>query len=56
MSVARAALLVALLLASPAVRAQSANASDVPPDLRNAVAAYRAGDLATAETSLRPLQ
>jgi TPR repeat protein len=55
MTAARAALLAALLLASPAARAQSGDASDVPPALRGAVTAYRAGDLATAEASLRPL-
>ena len=53
MTPARAALLAALLLASSAARAQSAD--DVSPALRGAVAAYRAGDLSTAEASLRPL-
>jgi TPR repeat protein len=55
MTAARAALLAALLLASPVARAQSGNAADVSPVLRGAVAAYRAGDLASAEASLRPL-
>jgi TPR repeat protein len=53
MTPARAALLAALLVAAPAVRAQPNDASDVAPPLRAAVAAYRAGDLATAEAGLR---
>jgi TPR repeat protein len=55
MILARAALLMALFLAAPSLRAQPADASDVAPSLRAAVAAYRAGDLATAEGALRPL-
>jgi uncharacterized protein len=55
MSLTRAALLAALLLASPAAHAQPADASDVPSALRGAVLAYRAGDLLTAEANLRPL-
>ncbi len=50
----RAALLVALLAAGGPARAQSP-AADVAAPLRPAVAAYRAGDLATAETALRAL-
>ncbi len=45
----------AALLAATVVHAQSTEASDVPPALRAAVAAYRAGDLAAAESSLRAL-
>ena len=55
MTSARAALLAALLVASAAVRAQPNDASDVAPPLRAAVVAYRAGDLATAESRLRTL-
>jgi len=55
MTAARAALLAALLLANPAARAQPSDASDVAPALRGGVMAYRAGDLATAEFSLRRL-
>ena len=53
MTAARAALLAALLLASSGVRAQPSDASDVAPALRPGVMAYRAGDLSTAEASLR---
>lgn len=49
----RAALFAALLAAAGAVQAQ--DNSDVSPTLRSAVAAYRDGDLATAEAALRPL-
>lgn len=52
---ARAALLTALLVIAAPVRAQPADASDVAAPLRPAVAAYRAGDLGTAEAALRPL-
>src|ERR1700754_4409308 len=55
MIAARAALLMALLATAAPARAQPADASDVAPPLRQAVAAYRAGDLATAEGALRPL-
>jgi TPR repeat protein len=55
MIAARAALLAALLLVHPAAWAQPSDASDVAPDLRGSVAAYRAGDLATAEANLRRL-
>jgi uncharacterized protein len=54
MIVARAALL-ALLFAAASARAQPTDASDVAPPLRAAIVAYRAGDLATAEQSLRQL-
>lgn len=49
----RAALLAALLAASGAARAQ--DNTDVSPPLRSAVAAYRNGDLASAEAALRAL-
>ncbi|MGE4074885.1 MAG: tetratricopeptide repeat protein [Reyranella sp.] len=49
----RAALFAALLAASGAAQAQ--DNSDVAPQLRSAVAAYRNGDLATAEAALRPM-
>jgi uncharacterized protein len=52
---ARAALLIALLTTAAPARAQPADTSDVAPSLRAGVAAYRAGDLATAEAALRPL-
>jgi TPR repeat protein len=52
---ARAALLMALLVAAAPARAQPADASDVAPTLRAGVAAYRVGDLAAAEGALRPL-
>jgi TPR repeat protein len=55
MIAARAALLAALLTMATAVGAQPNDASDVAPPLRAAVAAYRAGDFATAESRLRPL-
>jgi TPR repeat protein len=52
----RAVLLATLLMAATATaRAQPADASDVAPALRSAVAAYRLGDLAAAEASLRAL-
>jgi TPR repeat protein len=51
----RAALLMALLVAAAPARAQPADASDVAAPLRTGVAAYRAGDLGTAEAVLRPL-
>jgi TPR repeat protein len=53
MSPARAALLLALLVTAVPARAQPADASDVAPALRSGVAAYRAGDLTTAEGALR---
>ena len=49
----RAALFAALLAAAGAVQAR--DNGDVSPTLRSAVAAYRDGDLATAEAALRPL-
>lgn len=49
----RAALLAVLLAAGTAARAQPEPASDVAPELRPAVVAYRANDLATAEQLLR---
>jgi uncharacterized protein len=55
MIAARAALLAALLFACSEARAQPSDASDVAPDLRGAVAAYRAGELTTAEANLRRL-
>ena len=55
MTSARAALLMALLVAAAPARAQPADASDVAPTLRAGVLAYRAGDLAAAEGALRPL-
>ena len=45
----------ALLAASTVAHAQSNEATDVSPALRPAVAAYRAGNLASAESSLRAL-
>ncbi len=51
----RAALLVALLAAGNAAHAQSSSSADVSPALRPAVSAYRAGDLGSAEASLRAL-
>ena len=45
----------AALLAATVAHAQSNDAGDVSPALRAAVAAYRAGDLPTAESSLRAL-
>lgn len=47
--------LAALLAASTAALAQSNEATDVSPALRPAVTAYRAGDVAAAESSLRAL-
>jgi TPR repeat protein len=55
MNPARAALLLALLVAAAPARAHPADASDVAASLRSGVAAYRAGDLGTAEAALRPL-
>jgi len=55
MTSARAALLAALLVAAATARAQPNVATDVAPPLQAAVAAYRAGDLATAESRLRTL-
>lgn len=52
---ARAALLMALLAIAAPARAQPADGSDVAAPLRAGVAAYRAGDLGTAEAALRPL-
>lgn len=51
----RAVPLAALLAASTAALAQSNEATDVSPALRLAVTAYRAGDVAAAESSLRAL-
>ncbi len=51
----RAVPLAALLAAGTAAHAQSNDATDVSPALRAAVAAYRAGDLVGAESSLRTL-
>ena len=57
MTAARAALVAALLvglqLAGTAAEAQYADASDVAPALRPAVAAYRQGNVAAAEQALR---
>ena len=50
----RAVLLAAVLATSGVAYAQQDDA-DVAPPLRSAVAAYRAGDLASAEAQLRPL-
>jgi len=47
--------LAALLAAGTVAHAQSNEAPDVSPALRAAVAAYRAGDLVSAESSLRTL-
>ncbi len=55
MILARAALVMALLAVAAPTRAQPADASDVAAPLRAGVAAYRAGDLGTAEAALRPL-
>ena len=56
MNRARLALAAALIAASAAAHAQQpADASDVAPSLRPAVAAYRQGDIATAERALRSL-
>src|SRR5690348_12845069 len=51
----RAALLAALLGVSMPAFAQSSEPSGIPPALSSAVAAYRAGDLATAEAAFRSL-
>lgn len=51
----RAALVAAVVAASLAAHGQSSEATDVAPALRAAVAAYRLGDLATAESTLRPM-
>jgi TPR repeat protein len=51
----RAVPLAALLAAGTVAHAQSNETPDVSPALRPAVAAYRAGDLASAESSLRAL-
>ncbi len=55
MIAARAVLVAALLAANTVARAQPSDGSDVSPPLRAAVAAYRAGDLTTAEGTLRRL-
>lgn len=56
MTRARLALAAALIAASAAAHAQQpADASDVAPSLRPAIAAYRQGDTATAERALRSL-
>lgn len=55
MTVARAAVVVALLAASAGAQAQPADGSDVAPPLRPAVVAYRQGDAVTAERALRSL-
>ena len=53
---ARLTLLAALLAAAPVAHAQSTDPSaDLAPQLRTPVAAYRAGDLRTAEVLLRAL-
>jgi TPR repeat protein len=51
----RVALFAALLAVSSVARGQQVDAGDVAPPLRPAVAAYRAGDLATAEPAFRSL-
>jgi uncharacterized protein len=51
----RVALFAALLAASSVARGQQVDASDVAPPLRAAVENYRAGNLAAAESALRPL-
>jgi uncharacterized protein len=53
MTVGRLALLAALLAAGSNAYGQQDSAVDVPASLRAAVDAYRAGDLATAEATLR---
>ena len=56
MIAARTALVAALLAASAVAQAQQpSDASDVAPSLRPAVLAYRQGDTATAERTLRSL-
>src|SRR5262245_45841619 len=54
MKILLVAALAAALAAGSAALAQQ-DASDVAPSLRPGVAAYRAGDLGTAEAALRPL-
>jgi TPR repeat protein len=54
MKMLRVAVLAAALAASSAALAQQ-DASDVAPPLRPAVAAYRAGDLGTAEATFRSM-
>lgn len=54
MTMLRVAVLAATLAASSAALAQQ-DASDVAPPLRSAVAAYRAGDLGTAEATFRSM-
>src|SRR5260370_37431988 len=51
----RVALLAVLLAAAGVARGQQDTAADVAPALRPAVAAYRAGDLGTAEAAFRSL-
>lgn len=55
MITARAAAVLAALLLVHEAHAQPADASDVAPALRGSVMAYRAGDLMSAESSLRRL-
>jgi len=55
MILARAALLLSLLVAAATVNAQSNDASDVASPLRMGVVAYRSGDLTTAEAAFRRL-
>ncbi len=55
MTVARAALFVALLATSAAAQTTRDDASDIDAALRPSISAYRAGDLRTAETLLRAL-
>ena len=54
MTMLRVAVLAAAIAASSAALAQQ-DASDVAPPLRAAVAAYRAGDLGTAEATFRSM-
>ncbi len=54
MTMLRVAVLAAVLAASSAAFAQQ-DASDVAPPLRSAVAAYRGGDLGTAEATFRSM-
>ena len=54
MKMLRVAVLAAAIAATGAALAQQ-DASDVAPALRPAVAAYRAGDLGTAEATFRSL-
>jgi len=53
MTAGRLALLAALLATTGAAHGQQKSTADVPAPLRPAIDAYRAGDLATAEASLR---